>query len=145
MFGINLVGFDAFQQDGAVYVSPRRILGIDHVDIAYNGEVAYVGMGGGAGRGGRKVQETDSQWQLAKNRSGSLKFGKKCSCTEATDADILDCLKKRLASAGKNCQGDVQDALKDCCLSIVGGVGREARRGLGVGGADRRGCRVGRL
>jgi len=55
MFGINLVGFDAFQQDGAVYVSPRRILGIDHVDIAYNGEVAYVGMGGGAGRGGQRT------------------------------------------------------------------------------------------
>jgi len=101
------------------YGSMLQVIGIDHVDIAYNGHVIYVGKGGGLGRMGREFQKNSRTVLLSKTGSGMMKSGKKtgCKCKDMLDSDIQDCLQNRKASAGKNCQGDVQDAQSDCCLS----------------------------
>ena len=97
-----------------------QVIGIDHVDVMYNGTVVYVGKGGGMERRGRQYQYGQDIYPLRKSSSGKMKYGKKSpclNCKDATDSDILDCLNSRKSSAGKNCQGDVQDAVGDCCLS----------------------------
>ena len=97
-----------------------QAMGVDHVDIAYNGSVIYVGKGGAAGRMGQKYPKTNHTYPLSKRTTGELKYGKnaKClKCKDATEADVLDCLQKRPPTPGANCQGDVQGAVGDCCLS----------------------------
>jgi hypothetical protein len=95
--------------------------GIDHVDIAYNGGVIYVGRGGGAERIYQTVQLGDKTWPLSIKGSGELQHGnfKGCPCKSKKnipDEFIVNCLKNRKKSPGKNCQGDVQDAVNECCL-----------------------------
>jgi RHS repeat-associated protein len=96
-----------------------QILGFDHVDIAYNASVIYVGRGGGANRGGRTVRLRDDTYPLSIRTTGKMRYGQRapCPCKGATDADVLDCLSKRRPIASRNCQGDVLDSIGDCCLS----------------------------
>jgi hypothetical protein len=98
-----------------------QFLGIDHVDIAYNGTVVYVGKGGNRGeRLGANYQVTNHVYRLTKKTSGYMKVGPKkgcIKCAEAKDSDILEALNGRPGSPGKNCQGDVQDAVDEVCLS----------------------------
>ena len=93
-------------------------LGIDHVDISYNGTVVYVGSGGGVARKGTRVSDykTRSVSPLFKSQSGMLKYGPNKCCKDATDGDIIQCLQKRQRNTSRNCQGDVADAISDCCL-----------------------------
>ncbi|AHF93189.1 type IV secretion protein Rhs [Opitutaceae bacterium TAV5] len=97
-----------------------QVLGVDHVDIAYNGSVVYVGRGGRAGRIGTEYIKTTRVYQLSKRDNGYLKYGNGdgcMPCKKATNSDILSCLSKRKPVSGRNCQGDVQDAVGDCCLT----------------------------
>jgi hypothetical protein len=97
-----------------------QAVGVDHVDITHKGYVVYVGLGGAAGRKGKtELAMANHVYPLVKSKSGVFSWGgkAKCPCNKGSDADILDCLQKRKPSAGKNCQGDVQDAVGECCLS----------------------------
>jgi hypothetical protein len=103
--------------------------GFDHVDIAYNGTVVYLGRGGGVDRMGRNYVARDSVYPLNKKTWGHMMSGKKApclKCKDANDSDILDCLQSRSPREGRNCQGDVEDATGECCLSgwhtIVGSL-----------------------
>ncbi len=97
-------------------------LGIEHVDISYNGVIEYVGARGGAGRAYRKVKENNSMYPLSIAKTGTLLYGKKknqcCSALKEAekDDDILDCLKNHKQKSNVNCQGDVKNAVKSCCL-----------------------------
>jgi len=96
-----------------------QTLGIDHVDITYNGSVIYVGAHGGIARQYPKSKIVNNVYPLQKKRFGYLKYGTsgKCTkCKDATDSQITQCLKQREPNLGMNCQGDVQGATKDCCL-----------------------------
>jgi len=102
------------------YGGAFEMLGIEHVDITYNGQVIYVGRGGAASRLNAEYKKTRSSYPQSRRSDGTMRFGDKAGCLkckDATDADILNCLRKRPPSAGRNCQGDVQDATGDCCLS----------------------------
>ena len=114
--GFCVVGSLIEQQVGARLL---QIIGIQHVDIFYNGHMVYLGRGGGDDRlDSKRTFVGFDTYPLSKAASGHLKYGATpCKkCPEATDADILDCLRKRKPSPGTNCQGDVQDATRDCCL-----------------------------
>jgi hypothetical protein len=118
----DVMGLSGFSVTGTVindwYGKALQAIGIDHVDIAYNGAVIYVGKGGGAERFAQKYAPgTYKEWPLTKSTSGKLKYGNtKVCCQNATDQQIIECLQKRTPT-GSNCQGDVMDALSDCCLS----------------------------
>jgi RHS repeat-associated protein len=102
------------------YGGAFAMLGIEHVDITYNGQVVYVGRGGAASRLNDEYKKIRSSYPQSRRSDGTMRFGDKAGCLkckDATDADILNCLRKRPPSAGRNCQGDVQDATGDCCLS----------------------------
>jgi RHS repeat-associated protein len=115
--------FTGFHVIGSViqewYGRVLQAVGIDHVDIAYNGTVVYVGRGGAVGRWGNRYTVDNRNYPLSVRTTGNMRYGQRapCPCRGATDADILDCLSKRRIIAGRNCQGDVQDAVGDCCLS----------------------------
>ncbi|MFA7054482.1 MAG: RHS repeat-associated core domain-containing protein [Kiritimatiellia bacterium] len=93
--------------------------GAYHVDITYNGKVIYVGVRGGEDRyNPRSSRLVEAVYHLQKRRSGSLNFGqKKLKCKCARDADIISCLSERPPNYSMNCQGDVQEATDDCCLT----------------------------
>jgi len=94
-------------------------LGIDHVDIVYEGKIVYVGAGGGTERWYPKYLFVNNVWPLNKSRFGKLKYGTndKClKCKDASDSDILECLRSRKPNFSMNCHGDLQSAEKDCCL-----------------------------
>ena len=97
-----------------------QTLGVDHVDITYNGAVIYVGAHGGIARQNPKSKIVNNVYPLQKRRSGYLKYGTsdKClKCKNATDSQVVQCLQKRKPNLGMNCQGDVQGAASDCCLT----------------------------
>jgi hypothetical protein len=104
----------------AWYGSVLQWVGIAHVDIAYNDQVIYVGKGGGAERFHMTyAKDSVTAYPLTKlSCAHKLKYGAtNVCCQNATDQQIIECLQKRHPSAGKNCQGDVMDAISDCCLS----------------------------
>ena len=114
--GFNVVGTTINDWFGKVL----QVIGIDHVDIAYNGSVVYIGKGGGIGRMGANYPKTNHVYSLTKKMTGTMRAGPKkycLKCQEASDADILEALQSRHASSGKNCQGDVQDAVDEVCLA----------------------------
>ena len=114
--GFKVVGSEIDEWYGKIL----QFVGIDHVDIAYNGQVIYVGRGGAEVRKGARYKVTNHTYALSKKTSGTMKIGKKANClkcSEAKDSDILEALRSRKPSSGKNCQGDVQDAVDEVCLS----------------------------
>ncbi len=114
-------GFCAiFDVIAAWYGGVIKIFGIEHVDISFNGHKVYIGRGGGVGR--NKMPEANSDYvyqRLSQRSDGTLGFGNKkgCSCKNVSADDIVSCLKNRGHSEGRNCQGDVKDAVNDCCLT----------------------------
>jgi len=95
-----------------------NLLGVYHVDITYNGTVVYVGAGGGPNRWRPDNKFVSTVYPLSVRSSGTLRYGKaglKCKC--ATESDILECLRAKQRHRGWNCQGDVQEAVDNCCLS----------------------------
>jgi hypothetical protein len=113
--GFHVVGSVIEERCGGVL----QAVGIDHVDIAYNGRVVYVGRGGAVGRWGNTYTVANKDYRLSVRSSGNMRYGRRasCPCKNATDSDVLDCLNNRRQVPGRNCQGDVQDAVGDCCLS----------------------------
>jgi len=68
-------------------------------------------------------KNTDNSYvQLWPNDVGSLKWGSKKKCSEATTADIVQCLRSKPPFKGdyfagsNDCQTDTSEAAKECCL-----------------------------
>jgi RHS repeat-associated protein len=96
-------------------------LGLQHVDIFYNGQIAY----GGFGAKGNNYAK-GKKHQLNRKNTGEIMWGKgkgmPCSC--AGDMVILACLKNRPVNPSgrkydgieNSCHQDVEGAQEDCCL-----------------------------
>jgi len=105
-----------------------QVAGISHADIAYDDTVVYMGAGGDdVRRGGqtldgyRRASMNPAKTVLRKKKDGYLAYGSNAKgepicCKDATDGQIKDCLHARKPEKGRNCHGDVFDALNDCCL-----------------------------
>lgn len=107
-----------------------------HVDIYYGDELIRVGKGG-AGAPGQLVVDGVKLELLTRRTKGSLWMDPKHAgpskpCSLASDADIVWCLRnypvsKRAQSDTDNCQTDVYDAMKACCVDGYSSVSTNYR------------------
>jgi RHS repeat-associated protein len=102
------------------YGGVAAFLGVAHVDITYNGTVIYVGQGGLDSRLDNPPDGmVHKHFPLTIKKSDKLKHGeyKDCPCKNVKDEHVLDCIHSKPKNPRKNCQGDVHEAVVDCCLS----------------------------
>ena len=119
--GFSVVGTDISRE---IVGAMLQAIGVDHVDITFNGRVVYNGNGGAAGRYGALYLTTNHTYPLSIRSQGVMQYGcmARCPCRGASEDDVLSCISHRPHTSGGNCQGDVQQAVNDCCLSGFGTI-----------------------